>query len=105
MEIVALHGVKSKAYSKCEVPLEELGIDPRYQYPARDHARYERRERDDWHQSPGAESDAADGMSNTLGINMGPGIFHRFHLVSAPALPMPDLLDTSFLELFMHMMD
>ena len=59
----------------------------------------------DGHQSPGSESDAADGTSNTLGINIGPGIFHGLHRVSAPDLHMPDLLHTINLGLFKHMMD
>ena len=85
--------------------IEELGTDARYQYPARDYARYEHREREDGHQSPGSESDAADGTSNTLRINMGPGFFHRHLPVSAPDLHMPDLLHTIYLRLFKHMMD
>ena len=87
------------------MPLEKLGTDARYQYLVRDYARYERREREDGHQSPGSESDAPDGTSNTLGINMGPGIFHGLHRVSAPDLHMPGLLHTIYLGLFKHMMD
>ena len=105
MENVALHGVKSNACPTCEMPVEELGTDARYQYPARHCARCKRREREDRHQSPGSESDAADGTSNTLGINMGPGIFHGLHRASAPDLHMPDLLHTFYLRLFKHMMD
>ena len=105
MENVALHGVKSNTCPKCEVPLEELGNDARYEYPVRDYARYELREREDGHQSPGSESDAADWTSNTHRINMEPGIFDGLHQVLAPDLHMPDLLHTIYLRLFKHMMD
>ena len=105
MENVALHGVKSNPCPKCEVHLEELGNDARYEYPVRDYARHKLREREDGHQSPVSESDAANGTSNTHGINMGPGIFDRLHRVSAPDLHMLDLLHTIYLKLFKHMRD
>ena len=76
MENVALHRGKSNTCPKCAVPLEELRTDAKYQYPARDYARYEHGEREDGRQSPGSESEAAEGTSNTLRIKMGPGVFH-----------------------------
>jgi len=88
------------------VPPAELGTDAKYL--ARDYTRYEYRERENGHQSPGSDSDDADDADvtfDTLGINMGPGVFHGLYRVSAPDLHMPDLLHTIYLGLFKHMMD
>ena len=55
MENVTLHGIKSNACPKCEVPPEELGSRAGH-HCARDYARYERYERE----NPSLDSETHD---------------------------------------------
>lgn len=100
MENVALHGIKSNACPKCEVPTHELGSNAK-NYRARDYARYQRYNRES--QSLGSDSDDGHVICDNLGI--GQNIFHRLHRVSASDLHKPDMLHTVYLGLFKHMMD
>ena len=100
MENVTLHGIKSNACPKCEVPPGELGSGTLPQHPVRDYAGNERRQRPSQHPRAGPESDKAH-----VGIHIGQNVFHGLHRVSAPDLHKPDLLHTVYLGLFKHMMD
>jgi Plavaka transposase len=101
MENVLLHGIKSNACPKCEVPQEQLGSASRHR--DRDYTRYER-----------TQGEILSGRSNqthrgdtleTLGIKIGQNVFHGLPRVSAPDLHKPDLLHTVYLGLFKHLMD
>ena len=84
MENATLHGIKTNACPKCEVPPHELGTGANH-HQARNYARNERYER--------------------LGIKTGQNVFQGLGRVSAADLHMPDLLHTIYLGLFKHMMD
>ena len=105
MENVTLHGIKSKACPKWEVPPEELGSRAG-QHGARDYARYERYERE----SPSLDSethDAAHGRytNETHAIKRGQNVFQGLVRVSTPDLHKPDMLHTRYLGRFKHMID
>ena len=100
MENVALHGLKSNAWPKCEVPTHELGTNAKY-YRTRDYARYQRYKPEI--QNAGLECDHHHVMCDNLGVSQ--NRFHRLDRVSASDLYKPDLLDTIYLGLFKHMMD
>jgi len=100
MENVALHGLKTNACPKCEVPTHELGTNAK-NYRSRDYARYQRYEPEN--ANSGSESDNDHVMSDNLGI--GQNIFQRLDRVSASDLYKPDMLHTIYLGLFKHMMD
>jgi hypothetical protein len=98
MENVALHGIKSNACPKCEVPPDALGTDAS-PHPPRDYAAYERNEEDE-NQFPDPRSGDVG-----VGIKMGRNVFHGLQGVTAQELHKPDLLHTVYLGLFKHMMD
>jgi len=100
MENVALHGLKTNACPKCEVPTQELGTNAR-RHRTRDYARYQRYKPEN--QNSGSESDDDHIMCDNLGI--GQNILHRLDRVSASDLYKPDMLHTIYLALFKHMMD
>jgi len=100
MENVALHGSKTNACPKCQVPTHELGINAR-SHRTRDYARYQPYK--PANQNSGSESDDGYIMCDNLGI--GQNIFHRLDRVSVSDLYKPDMLHTSYLGLFKHMMD
>jgi len=105
MENVTLHGIKSNACPKSEVPPEELGSRAGH-YGARDYARYERYERE----SPSLDSETRDAAharytNETHGIKRGQKVFQGLVSVSTPDLHKPDMLNTIYLGLFKHMMD
>ncbi len=102
MENVTLHGIKTNACPKCEVPPEELGTGANH-HRARNYARYERYERENWPLGP--ESDDTRDTFATRGIKIGQNVFEGLERVSTPDLHMPDLLHTIYLGLFKHMMD
>jgi len=81
MENVALHGLKTNACPKCEVPTDELGTNAR-SYRTRDYARYQRYKPKN--QNSGSESDDDHIMCDNLGI--GQNIFHGLDRVSASDL-------------------
>ena len=105
MENVALHGIKSNACPKCEVPPDALGTDAEQTYPTRDYAIYEHLEQENQHRSTDSGVGDIDAMFDTLAIKMGQNVFHGLQRVSAPDLHKPDLLHTIYLGLFKHMMD
>jgi len=78
MENVALHGLKTNACPKCEVPTHELATNAK-SYRSRDYARYQRYKPEN--ANSGSESDNDHVMSDNLGI--GQNIFHRLDRVSA----------------------
>jgi len=100
MENVALHGLKTTACPKCEVPTPELGTNAR-SHPTRDYARYQQYKPEN--RNSGSELDDDHIMCDNHGI--GQNIFHRLDPVSASDLYKPDILDTIYLGLFKHMMD
>jgi len=105
MENVTLHGIKSNACPKCEVPPEELGSRAGH-HRARDYARYERYERE----NPSLDSETHDAAharytNETHGIKRGQNVFQGLVRVSTPDLHKPDMLHTIYLGLFKHMMD
>jgi len=102
MENATLHGIKSNACTKCEVPPEELGTGAN-SHRARDYARYKHYKRENL--SLNSESDDACDTYETLGIKTGQNVFQGLERVSTPDLHMPDLLHTIYLGLFKHMMD
>jgi len=102
MESVTLHGCKSNACPRCEVPARELGTNIK-NYQARDYATYERYGYEN--QFSGSKSDGTQVKFRGVGINLGQKVFHRLHRVSAPDLHTPDMLHTVYLGLFKHMMD
>ena len=101
MENVLLHGIKSNACPKCEIPTEALGI-PSVSHRARDYTRYETYERNFSHRS---DSDHPLHKLEKLGIKIGQNLFHGLPRVSPPDLPKPDMLHTVYLGLFKHLMD
>jgi len=75
MENVTLHGIKSNACPKCEVPPEELGSRAGHQR-ARDYARYERYERENRSLDSETHDPAHARYTNeTHGIKRGQNIF------------------------------
>jgi len=98
MENVALHGLKTNACPKCEVPTNQLGTNAG-SYRARDHARYQRYKPES--QTSGSETDD----DHIMNLGIGQNIFHGLDRVSACALYKPDILHTIYLRLFKHMMD
>ena len=84
MENATLHGIKTNACPKCEVPPYKLETGANHHW-ARDYARNERYER--------------------LGVKSGQNVFQGLERVSAANLHMPDLLHTIYLGLVKHMMD
>ena len=98
MENVALHGLKTNACPKCEVPTNELGTNAR-SYRARDYARYQRYKPEN--QTSGSETDD----DHVMNLGIGQNIFHGLDRVSASDLYKPDILHTIYLGLFKHMMD
>ena len=100
MENVALHGLKSNACPKCEVPTHELGTNAT-SHRTRDYARYKPYKPEI--QNSGLESDDDHIMCDNLGI--GQNIFRRVDRVSASDLYQPEMLHTIYLGLFKHMMD
>jgi len=95
---VALHGLKTNACPKCEVPTNELGTNAR-SYRARDYARYQCYKPEN--QSSGSETDD----DHVMNLGIGQNIFHGLHRVSASDLYKPDILHTIYLGLLKHMMD
>jgi len=86
MENVTLHGIKSNACPKCEVPPEELGSRAGY-HRARDYTRYQRYERE----NPSLDSETHDGAharytNETHGIKRGQNLFQGLVRVSTPDL-------------------
>jgi hypothetical protein len=65
MENVALHGLKTNACPKCEVPTHELGTNQRI-YRARDYTRYQRYK--PANQNASSESEGDQVMCDNLGI-------------------------------------
>ena len=104
MENVALHGIKSNACPKCEIPPDVLGSNNHERYPVRDYGGYARLEQEIL---DGTESTSGDVHTtfNALGIKIGRNIFYGLPRVSAANLHQPDLLHTIYLGLFKHMMD
>jgi len=105
MENITLHGIKSNARPKCEVPPEELGSRAGH-YPARDYARYKGYERE----TPSLDSETHNAAharytNETHGIKRGQKVFQGLMIVSTPDLHKPDMLHTIYLRLFKHMMD
>jgi len=98
MENMGLHGLKTNACPKCEVPTNESGTNAR-SYRARDYARYQRYKPEN--KTSGSETD--DDHVMNLGISQ--NIFHGLDRVSASNLYKPDILHTIYLALFKHMMD
>jgi len=105
MENVTLHGIKSNACPKCEVPRAELGSRARHHH-ARDYARYERYERKNQSLDSKTNDVAHACYTNeTHGIKRGQNVFQGLVRVSMPDLHKPDMLHTIYLGLFKHMMD
>jgi len=102
MENVALHGLKTNAGPKCEVPTHELGTNARSP-GTRDYARYQRYKPENQNLNSGSESDDDHIMCDNLGI--GQNIFHPVDRVSVSDLYNPDMLHTIYHGLFKHMMD
>jgi len=105
MENVTLHGIKSNACPKCEVPPEELGSRPDH-HRARDYARYEHYECE----NPSLDSETHDAAhprytNETPGIKRGQNVFQGLVRVSTPDLHKPDMLHRICLGLFKHMMN
>jgi len=98
MENVALHGLKTNACPKSEVPTNELGTNAR-SYQARDYARYPRYKPEN--QSSGSETDDNDVMNLGIGQNL----FQGRDWVLASDLYKLDILRTTYLGLFKHLMD
>jgi len=98
MENVALHGLKTNACPKCEVPTNQLGTNAR-NYQAPDYARYQGYKHEN--QTSGSKTDNDHVMN--LGISQ--NISHRLNRVSASDLYKPDILHTIYLGLFKHMMN
>lgn len=105
MENVALHGVKSNACPKCEVPPDMLGSYFQKQYSARDYATYDRLEHESRDLGARPRSGDVNITFDALGIKIGQNVFHGIQRVSAPDLHQPDLLHTVYLGLFKHMME
>jgi len=104
MENVTLHGIKSNACPKCEVPPEELSRAGHHR--ARHYARYERYEREN--QSLDSETyDAAHARytNETHGIKRGQMVVQPLVRVWTPDLHMPDMRQTIDLGLLKHMID
>jgi len=95
---MALHGLKTNACPKCEVPTNELGTNARG-YRARDDARYQRYKPDN--QTSGSETDD----HHVMNVGICQNIFHRLDRVLASDLYQPDILHTIYLALFKHMID
>jgi len=102
MENVLLHGIKSNACSKCEVPTEHLGI-PSVHHRARDYTRYHHYQRKS--QTHHTEIEHGRDTHETLGIKRCQKIFNGLPRVSPPDLHKPDMLHTLYLGLFKHMRD
>jgi len=100
MENVALHGLKSNACAKCEVPTHELQTNAK-NYETRDNSGCQRYKPEI--QNAGLESDDDHVMCDYLGI--GQNIFHRLDRVSASDLYKPDMLYIIYPGLFKPMMD
>jgi len=98
IENVALHGLKTNACPKCEVPTNELGTNAR-SYRARDYARYQHYKPEN--QTSGSETDD----DHVMNLGIGQNIFPRVDRVSASDLYKPDILHTIYLGLFKHRMD
>ena len=99
MENLLLHGIKSNACSKYELPAEELGSGANDHRP-RDYARYERYE----YENPARESETHDAArarytNETHGIKRGQNVFLAHARVSTPDLYKPDMLHTIYLGL------
>jgi len=92
MENVTLHGLKTDACPKCEVPTNELGTNSR-SYRARDYARYQRYKPEN--QTSGSETDD----DHVMNLGIGQNIFHRLDRVSASDLYKPDILHVPLLLL------
>jgi hypothetical protein len=105
MENVALHGVKSNACPKCEVPPDRLGSLIQNGYPTRDYATYERLQQGSLDHETDSVADDINSTFEGLGVKIGRNVFHGLPRVLAPDLYKPDLLHTVYLGLFKHMMD
>jgi len=104
MENITLHGIKSNACPKCEVPPEEFGSRAGH-HRTRDYARYKRYKRE----NPDLDSETHDAAharytNETHGIKRGQNVFQGLVSVSTPDLHKPDMLHTIYLGLFKHMM-
>jgi len=105
MESVTLHGIKSNACPKCELPQEELG--GRAGHPrARDYARYERYECE----NSSLDSETHDAAYNhytneTHGTKKRQNVVQGLVRVSTPDLHKLDMLHTIYLEVFKYMID
>jgi len=100
MENVVLHGLKTNACPKCEVPTHELGTNAKNDRST-DYARYQHYQPEN--ANSGSESDNDHVMSDKFGIDQ--NIFHRLDRVSASDLYKTDMLHTIYLGLFKQMMD
>jgi len=98
MENVALHGLKTNACPKCEVPTNKLGTNAR-SYRARDDASYQRYKHEN--QTSGSETDD----DHVMNVGICQNIFHGRDRVLESDLYKPDILHTIYLTLFKHMMD
>jgi len=105
IENVTLHGIKSNACPKCEVPLEVLGSRASH-HSARDYTRYQLYELE----NPSLDSETHDAAharytKETHAIKRAENLFQGLVRVSKPDLHKPDMFHTIYLELFKHMMD
>src|SRR5205807_6416026 len=96
-----LHGISSKACSKCEVSDKDLGEYSRLPYKSRDYTLYAKKASE--HESTGTPSIAE--YFEQIGLKIGHNVFCGLYLVDPADLHKPDLLHNIYLGLFKHMME